>query len=63
MAKPETITLASSDILASELAAFADAVEGRAPYPVPEQDVLATLAAFEAALRSMQTGQAVTLDG
>jgi predicted dehydrogenase len=62
-AKPETITLASSDVLASELAAFADAVEGRAPYPVPEQDVLATLAAFEAALRSMQTGQAVTPDG
>jgi predicted dehydrogenase len=62
-AEPETITLASSDILAGELAAFADAVEGGAPYPVPEQDVLATLAAFEAALRSMQTGQAVTPDG
>jgi predicted dehydrogenase len=62
-AKPETITLAATDVLASELAAFADAVEGRAPYPVPERDVLATLAAFEAALHSMQTGQAVTLDG
>jgi len=62
-AKSETITLTSSDVLADELAAFADAVEGRAPYPVPEQDVLATLAAFEAALRSMQTGQAVTPDG
>jgi predicted dehydrogenase len=62
-AKPETITLATIDVLASELAAFADAVEGKAPYPVPEQDVLATLAAFEAALHSMQTGQPVTLDG
>jgi len=62
-AKPETIRLAAIDVLASELAAFADAVDGRAPYPVPEQDVLATLAAFEAALHSMQTGQAVTLDG
>jgi predicted dehydrogenase len=62
-AKPETITLAAIDVLASELAAFADALEGRAPYPVPEQDVLATLAAFEAALHSMQTGQPVTLDG
>jgi predicted dehydrogenase len=62
-AKPENITLAAIDVLASELAAFADAVEGRAPYPVPEQDVLATLAAFEAALHSMQTGQPVTLDG
>ena len=62
-AKPETITLVAIDVLASELAAFADAVEGRAPYPVPEQDVLATLAAFEAALHSMQTGRPVTLDG
>ena len=62
-AKPETITLASSDVLASELAAFADAVEGRAPYPVPEQDVLATLAAFEAALQSMLTGNGVSMDG
>jgi predicted dehydrogenase len=62
-AKPEIVTLAAIDVLAGELAAFADAVEGRAPYPVPEQDVLATLVAFEAALHSMQTGQAVMLDG
>jgi predicted dehydrogenase len=62
-AKPETITLPSSDILASELAAFADAVEGGGPYPVPEQDVLATLAAFEAALASMHSGQPVTVHG
>jgi predicted dehydrogenase len=61
--KPETMTLASSDVLASELAAFADAVEGRAPYPVPEKDVLATLAAFEGALQSMVTGNGVTMDG
>ena len=62
-AKPETIMLAPSDVLADELAAFADAVEGRAPYPVAEQDVLATLAAFEAALSSMHSGLPVTIDG
>jgi predicted dehydrogenase len=62
-AKPETITLAPRDVLSDELAAFADAVEGRAPYPVPEQDVLATLAAFEAALQSMVTGNGVSIDG
>jgi predicted dehydrogenase len=62
-AKPETITLAPNDVLADELAAFADAVEGRAPYPVAEQEVLATLAAFEAALSSMHSGLPVTIDG
>jgi predicted dehydrogenase len=62
-AKPQTVTLPAVDVLASELVAFADAVEGRAPYPVPERDVLATLSAFEAALQSMQTGQAVTYHG
>ena len=62
-ARPETITLAPSDVLADELAAFADAVEGRAPYPVAEQEVLATLAAFEAALSSMHSGLPVTIDG
>jgi predicted dehydrogenase len=62
-AKPETIALTPIDVLASELAAFADALEGGKPYPVPEQDVLATLAAFEAALASMHSGQPVTVDG
>lgn len=47
------------DTLTAELAAFADAVEGRQPFPVPEADVLATLAAFEAALQSMQSGYPV----
>jgi predicted dehydrogenase len=45
------------DVLAAELGAFADAMEGQQPFPVAEADVLATLAAFEAALRSMKTGQ------
>jgi len=59
---PQTITYPPADVLASELAAFADAVGAGKPYPVPEAEVLATLAAFEAALRSMRTGLAVTLD-
>jgi predicted dehydrogenase len=61
--RPEMITLAPNDVLADELAAFADAVEGRAPYPVSEWDVLTTLAAFEAALSSMHSGLPVTIDG
>ena len=43
--------------------AFADAVEGKHPFPVPESEVLATLAAFEAALSSMATGRPIVCDG
>ncbi|WP_338694932.1 MULTISPECIES: Gfo/Idh/MocA family oxidoreductase [unclassified Bradyrhizobium] len=53
---PATTRYPAVDTLAAELSAFADAVEGKQPFPVPEADVLATLAAFEAALQSMQTG-------
>ena len=56
---PATTRYPAGDALAAELSAFADAVEGRQPFPVPEADVLATLAAFEAALQSMQTGHPV----
>jgi predicted dehydrogenase len=49
-------------VLAAELNAFADAVEGKRPFPVPESDVLATLSAFEAALASMRQGTPVVCD-
>jgi predicted dehydrogenase len=60
---PRQIKFPQIDTLAAELDAFADAVEHGHPFPIPEQDVLATLAAFEAALRSMQSGQPVACDG
>ncbi|MBR1158358.1 Gfo/Idh/MocA family protein [Bradyrhizobium elkanii] len=56
---PATTRYPAIDTLTAELAAFADAVEGKQPFPVPEADVLATLAAFEAALQSMQSGHPV----
>jgi predicted dehydrogenase len=59
---PHQIKYPPIDTLAAELDAFADAVERKHPFPVPEADVLATLSAFEAALRSMQTGQPVACD-
>lgn len=61
--KPVRHPLAAVNVLRAELDAFADAVEGRQSYPVPEADVLATLAAFEAALASMKSGQPVRCDG
>jgi predicted dehydrogenase len=50
-----------ADSVRAELEAFAQAVEGGAEYPISDADVLATLAAFEATLASLRTGQPVTV--
>ena len=60
--KPMRHTLPAIDVLRAELDAFTDAIEDKRAFPVPEADVLATLAAFEAALRSMQSGHPVECD-
>ena len=52
-AAPERIALEPVDSLLAELEAFADAVEGRAPYPISEAQMLATMSAFEATLRAL----------
>ena len=53
--QPHQIKYPAIDTLAAELDAFADAIVRKRVYPVPEADVLATLAAFEAALASMRS--------
>jgi predicted dehydrogenase len=58
-AKPRQIAYPAIDVLRAELDGFADAIDDKRAFPVPEAEVLATLAAFEAALRSMQSGQPV----
>ncbi len=58
-ARPRRHAIPQSTRSPMELAAFADAIERKQPFPVPEADVLATLAAFEAALQSMRTGHPV----
>jgi predicted dehydrogenase len=60
---PQAMKYDAIDTLAAELDAFADAVENKHPFPVRQDQVLATLAAFEAALSSMKTGQPVACDG
>jgi predicted dehydrogenase len=57
------MTYPAIDVLRAELDAFADAIENKAPFPVPEADVLATLSAFEAALQSMKSGAPVACHG
>lgn len=41
------------DSVRANLDAFADAVAGRAPYPIPQEQMIATVAAFEAIARSV----------
>jgi predicted dehydrogenase len=58
-ARPKQITYPAINVLRAELDAFADAIDNKRAFPVPGADVLATLSAFEAALRSMRSGQPV----
>lgn len=60
---PKTMTYPAIDVLSAELEAFADAVERKRPFPVPDTEVLATLSAFEAALESMASGHPAVCDG
>jgi predicted dehydrogenase len=45
------------------LEAFADAVEGRAPYPMPQPEMIANIAALEAIVESSRTGLKVAVQG
>ena len=62
-AGPKQIAYPAINVLRTELDAFADAIENKRAFPVPEADVLATLAAFEAGLQSMQSGGPVGCGG
>jgi predicted dehydrogenase len=61
--KPTRVAYPATNVLRAELDAFADAIANKCAFPVPEAEVLATLSAFEAALRSMQCGRPVECDG
>jgi predicted dehydrogenase len=62
-AQPRCVHLEPADSLRAELEAFADAVEGRVAFPVPPEQMLATVGAFEATVRAMLTGDTVQADG
>jgi predicted dehydrogenase len=59
---PQRTSYPAIDVLRAELDAFADAIDRKSPFPVPEAEILATLSAFEAALQSMTSGVPVTCD-
>lgn len=56
---PQEQTFPHVDSLRVLLEAFADAVEGKAPFPVRLEQMLDVIGAFEAAVKSLDTGQPV----
>ena len=60
-AKLQRHILEPVDALRVELEAFADAIEGRAPFPVSASDMLATVAAFEAVIKALESDLAVSV--
>jgi predicted dehydrogenase len=61
-AEPQTRTLPATDSLAALLDAFAAAVEGGAPFPVPPEQMLDVVGAFEALVTSIETGRPVAVE-
>lgn len=60
-AKPQRMSFEAFNALHYELEAFADAVAGRAEYPVPTSHMIQTVAALEAIAKSIKTREPVTL--
>lgn len=60
-AEPFRQTFPAVDTLRLELEAFADAISGRTPYPIGDNDMIATVAAFDAICRSVKSGRTETV--
>lgn len=59
--EPVETTYDHADSLRVLIEAFADAVEGRAPFPVTPEQMLDVIGAFEGAIKSLETGKPVKL--
>jgi predicted dehydrogenase len=55
--RPETVDYPPATPVRANLEAFTDAALGRAPYPVPQADMVANIAALEAIFRSAESGR------
>ncbi len=60
--EPERVYLEPIDSVRAEIEAFAAAVEGGPAYPIPAHEVLWTVAAFEATVRSLASRAAEQID-
>ena len=47
------------DALRQELEVFADAIEGYRAFPISAEDMLSTVAAFEAAVKALESSETV----
>jgi len=61
--KTERKELPKVDSLLVEIEHFADAVTGKAPYPITPDEIVNTIGAFEAITTSIETGKPVRLKG
>ena len=60
--KPQHLSFEPVDALCIELDAFADAIAGRTPYPIPTAQIIDTVAAFEATIKSMESNAPVVVN-
>lgn len=61
-AEKEVKEYAPAPNVLANLEAFADAAEGRAPYPVPQSQMIANISALEAIFKSAASGQIVAVE-
>jgi predicted dehydrogenase len=59
----ETVEYPVAQPVLANLEAFADAAEGRAPYPVPQEQMIANVSALEAIFKSAASGEIVKVEG
>jgi predicted dehydrogenase len=58
-AEAQRLNFAPVDTVRANLEAFADAIEGRAPYPIPMSEMLDTVAAFEAIVEAVRSDRRI----
>lgn len=54
---PHIVSFPPAKAVLANLEAFADAAAGRAPYPVPQAEMIANVCALEAIIRSAASGR------
>ncbi len=62
-ARPERRDLPPAPSVLANLEAFAEAARGGAPYPVPQQEMIANICALEAVIRSTRSGKVEAVEG
>ena len=60
--QPHSISFPPAKVVLANLEAFADAAAKRAPYPVPQEQMIANVCALEAVFRSATSGRVETVE-